>query len=86
MITYFKFLYLQSILSYYLQPYPYTASMFKAHVRLGLAVLCTIFFIVVAVCGIISHILFEGSNPRKWLVHYSYLGVLKQFTSRIISI
>lgn len=40
--------------------------MVKAHVRLAISVTCTIFFIVVAVTGIISHILFNGTDPRKW--------------------
>lgn len=34
--------------------------------RLVLTVLCTIFYFEVAICGIISHTLFNGSNPRKW--------------------
>lgn len=55
---------MQAYISYYLQPY--IGSMLKAHVRLAIAVLCTIFFIIVAVTGIISHILFNGTDPRKW--------------------
>lgn len=54
----------QAIISYRL--HPYTGSMVLAHIRLGLSVLCTIFFIVASVTGIISHILFEGQDPRKW--------------------
>lgn len=40
--------------------------MVKAHVRLAIAAICTVFFIIVAVTGIISHILFNGTDPRKW--------------------
>lgn len=58
------YFWLQAILSYYL--YPKAGSMMVAHIRLVLAALCTIFFIVVAVTGIISHILFKGQDPRKW--------------------
>ncbi len=31
-----------------------------------MSIFCTIFYFEVAICGIISHILFEGTNPRKW--------------------
>ncbi|XP_059618968.1 DNA damage-regulated autophagy modulator protein 1 isoform X1 [Phlebotomus argentipes] len=58
------YFWIQAVISYYLQPY--VGSMFKAHVRLFLSVVCTIFFIMVAVTGIISHILFRGEDPRKW--------------------
>jgi DNA damage-regulated autophagy modulator protein 2 len=40
--------------------------MLKAHIRIGLSILCTICFFVVAVTGIISHILYQGKDPRKW--------------------
>lgn len=40
--------------------------MFRAHIRISIAGLCTVFFIVVAVTGIISHILYDGQDPRKW--------------------
>ena len=56
----------QAIISYYVHNNPNTAPIVVAHIRLALAVLCTIFFIVVAVTGIISHILFNGTDPRKW--------------------
>lgn len=58
------YFWIQAVISYYLQPY--VGSMLKAHVRLFLSVVCTIFFIVVAVTGVISHILFRGEDPRKW--------------------
>lgn len=46
--------------------HPFVGSLKLANLRLGLAALCTVFFIIVAVTGIISHILFEGQDPRKW--------------------
>lgn len=58
------YFWLQAYISYNI--HPYAGSLQLAHIRLGLAALCTIFFIVVAVTGIISHILFEGQDPRKW--------------------
>lgn len=54
----------QALISY--NVHEYSGSIQLAHIRLGLSVLCTIFFIIVAVTGIISHILFEGQNPRQW--------------------
>jgi hypothetical protein len=45
----------QAILSYYLQPY--VTSMLKAHIRIGLAIICTICFFVVAVTGMDAFIL-----------------------------
>lgn len=44
----------------------FAGSMLLAHIRMGLAILCTICFIIVAVTGVISHILFKGKDPRKW--------------------
>lgn len=55
---------MQAYISYYVQPY--VGSMVKAHVRLAISAICTVFFIIVAVTGIISHILFNGTDPRKW--------------------
>lgn len=59
------YFWIQAVISYYIQPH--CGTLFKAHLRLCLAVLCAIFFVVVAVTGIISHILYQGLNPRKWL-------------------
>ncbi|XP_063706747.1 DNA damage-regulated autophagy modulator protein 1 [Culicoides brevitarsis] len=59
------YFWMQAFISYYIQPY--CGTMLKSHLRLTLAVLCAIFFVVVAVTGIISHILYQGLNPRKWL-------------------
>lgn len=59
------FFWFQAVTTYYIQPH--VGTIYKAHLRLGLSVLCTIGFIVVAITGIISHILFNGPNPRKWL-------------------
>lgn len=58
------YFWLQAYLSYNI--HPYVGSLRLAYARLGLAALCLIFFIIVAVTGVISHILFEGQDPRKW--------------------
>lgn len=58
------YFWIQAFLTYNI--HPYVGSVRLAHFRLGLAVFCTIFFTVVAVTGIISHILFNGHDPRKW--------------------
>lgn len=59
------YFWLQAFLSFSVHPLA-GAPLSMAYTRLGLAMLCTIFFVVVAVTGIISHILFEGQDPRKW--------------------
>lgn len=48
------YFWMQAYLTYNI--HPYVGSLRLAHFRLGLAVLCTIFFTVVAVTGVISHI------------------------------
>lgn len=58
------YFWIQALISYNIQEYAGTLQL--AHIRLGLSCLCTIFFIIVAVTGVISHILFEGQDPRKW--------------------
>lgn len=59
------YFWLQAYLTYNI--HPYVGSVRLAHARLCLAVLCTICFMVVAVTGVISHILFNGKDPRKWM-------------------
>lgn len=54
---------LQSVISYRLEPF---ITLKKAVFRMILSGFCCIFFVIVAVCGIISHILFEGTDPRHW--------------------
>lgn len=54
----------QARLSYNI--HQFSGSLLLAHIRMGLAVLCTICFVIVAVTGVISHILFKGKDPRKW--------------------
>lgn len=45
---------------------PYVGTLLKARIRLAISIICTVLFFVVAVSGIISHILFDGQDPRKW--------------------
>lgn len=58
------YFWLQAYLTYNI--HPFVGSKRLAHIRLGLAALCTACFTVVAVTGVISHILFNGKDPRKW--------------------
>lgn len=58
------YFWIQALISYQIQEYVSTPLVVR--LRLASTVLCTIFFFVAAICGIISHILFEGTNPRKW--------------------
>lgn len=58
------YFWLQAIISYNVSPFTHFIRL--AHIRIVLAALSTIFFIVVAVTGIISHIQFNGDDPRKW--------------------
>lgn len=55
---------LQSILTYYL--HPYTSSLAVAHLRMVLSMICAIFFFLVAIPGVISHIKYDGKDPRHW--------------------
>jgi DNA damage-regulated autophagy modulator protein 2 len=53
----------QTIISMQLEPF---VTVKRAYYRAILSGFCTIFFVVVAVCGVISHIEFKGSDPRHW--------------------
>lgn len=54
----------QALISYNIQRF--SGSIHLAYIRLVLSALNTIFFIILAVTGIISHILFKGQDARKW--------------------
>lgn len=58
------YFWMQSILSLRLQPF--ITPKYKAEIRLALSVFCTIFFVSTAVSGVISHVEFEGTDPRHW--------------------
>lgn len=58
------YFWIQAMLSH--NVHQYTGTLLVAQIRLGLAALCTVFFLIAAMTGIISHILFEGQDPRKW--------------------
>lgn len=53
----------QTKISIHLEPF---ITLKIAKIRIVLSILCTIFFFIVAICGIISHILFDGTDPRHW--------------------
>lgn len=55
---------MQTILTYALQPY--TSTMMVAHLRLVLSMICVVFFMLVAIPGVISHIDYDGKDPRHW--------------------
>ncbi|GFG32451.1 hypothetical protein Cfor_04301, partial [Coptotermes formosanus] len=55
---------LQAICSYYL--HPLANSIVMAHMRVVLAMVCTVFFILLSITGVISHLQFHGKDPRKW--------------------
>ncbi|GLG96224.1 DNA damage-regulated autophagy modulator protein 2 [Gryllus bimaculatus] len=58
------YFWVQAICSYYMQPL--ANSIFVAHLRLALAMICSVFFILLSITGVISHLQFHGANPRKW--------------------
>lgn len=58
------YFWMQSLISYILQPIAGTK--LKAHLRIAMSVACTVLFVLLAVTGVISHILFKGTDPRKW--------------------
>jgi DNA damage-regulated autophagy modulator protein 2 len=57
------YFWIQTQISFHVEPF---ITLKKARFRMVLSVFCTIFFVIVAVCGIISHILFNGTDPRHW--------------------
>lgn len=64
------YFWMQALISYSI--FPIAGTKPYAHLRLGMSVCCTVLFIVVAVTGIMSHILFKGQNPRKWYNIFVY--------------
>ncbi|XP_039152700.1 DNA damage-regulated autophagy modulator protein 1 isoform X2 [Drosophila simulans] len=60
------YFWMQALISYLI--FPMSGTRINAHLRLGMSVVCTILFILLAVTGVMSHILFKGQNPRKWWV------------------
>lgn len=58
------YFWIHAVCSYHMQPL--ANSLQLAHLRLALAVICTVFFILLSITGVLSHIQFRGSNPRKW--------------------
>lgn len=79
------YFWMQASISYYILPHH--GSLFKAHMRIAFAAGGTVLFFVVAITGIISHILFNGYNPRKWLPSDGgwYYHVVSSFSEWIVS-
>lgn len=57
------YLWHQTLISYRLEPF---LTLKNALYRMVLSVFCSIFFVIVAISGVISHILFDGKDPRHW--------------------
>ncbi|XP_067000461.2 DNA damage-regulated autophagy modulator protein 2 [Anabrus simplex] len=58
------YFWIQAVCSYHMHPLANSISV--AHLRLALAMICTVFFILLSITGVISHIQYKGTNPRKW--------------------
>ncbi|XP_071449864.1 DNA damage-regulated autophagy modulator protein 2 [Hetaerina americana] len=58
------YFWIQAFASYHL--HPIVNGLWVAHLRMVLSVISTIFFLILTVTGVASHLLFHGSNPRKW--------------------
>ncbi|XP_039232795.1 DNA damage-regulated autophagy modulator protein 1 [Drosophila yakuba] len=58
------YFWMQALISYLI--FPMSGTRIYAHLWLGMSVFCTILFILLAVTGVMSYILFKGQNPRKW--------------------
>lgn len=75
------YFWMQALISYMI--YPIAGTKRHAHLRLAMAVCCTVLFIVLAVTGVMSHIMFKGLNPRKW---YVIVKISKSLTMIFINI
>lgn len=58
------YFWIQALCSYHM--HPVANSILMAHLRVCLAMVCTMFFFVASVAGLMSHLKFNGNNPRKW--------------------
>ncbi|XP_054271761.1 DNA damage-regulated autophagy modulator protein 2 [Macrosteles quadrilineatus] len=58
------YFWVQAVLSSHLHPIAHSSAM--VWFRYVLSAICTVLFFVILVTGIISHLQFHGSNPRKW--------------------
>lgn len=58
------YFWIQALCSYHM--HPIANSILMAHIRITLAMICTMFFFVAAVTGLMSHLKYKGQNPRKW--------------------
>ncbi|BES99612.1 Frag1/DRAM/Sfk1 family [Nesidiocoris tenuis] len=58
------YFFIQGICSYHL--HTIANSLLVAHLRVLLATVATIFFFVAAICGIMSHLQYDGKDPTKW--------------------
>ncbi|XP_076667857.1 DNA damage-regulated autophagy modulator protein 1-like isoform X1 [Andrena cerasifolii] len=54
----------QAVCSFYL--HPLGCSLRLAHLRTALSIFSTVCFVVTVVTGVLSHLAYKGTNPRKW--------------------
>ncbi|XP_015599824.1 DNA damage-regulated autophagy modulator protein 2 [Cephus cinctus] len=54
----------QAMCSYYL--HPLGCSIRIAHLRLALSIFCTVCFFIILITGMLAHMAYNGTNPRKW--------------------
>ncbi|XP_078053796.1 DNA damage-regulated autophagy modulator protein 2-like isoform X1 [Augochlora pura] len=54
----------QAVCTFYL--HPLGCSLRLAHLRTGLSIFCTVCFFVTLITGVLSHLVYKGTNPRKW--------------------
>ncbi|XP_023290703.1 DNA damage-regulated autophagy modulator protein 2 isoform X2 [Orussus abietinus] len=58
------YFWIQAMCSYYM--HPIGCSLRIAYLRLVLSAFCTVCFFVILVTGILAHMAYNGTNPRKW--------------------
>ncbi|XP_022202096.2 DNA damage-regulated autophagy modulator protein 2 [Nilaparvata lugens] len=58
------YFWLQAICSYHMTPLVNTP--YVSNLRAVLATICSVFFVIMAGCGITAHLRFHGHDPRKW--------------------
>ncbi|XP_073993540.1 DNA damage-regulated autophagy modulator protein 2 [Rhodnius prolixus] len=58
------YFWIQAMCSYHM--HSLANSLMVAHFRVGLAMVCTVFFFIAAVAGLLSHLEFHGETPAKW--------------------
>lgn len=58
------YFWIQAVCSFYL--HPSGCSLRLAHLRTALSTFCTVCFFVILITGVLAHLAYKGTNPRKW--------------------